>query len=347
MANDIATEVRLFKFGENPTEKGTFLLTKADAAACVAAWKARGTDLSWDYEHAVTEIQAHGAPAAAWCGLEVRNDGLWAVNIRWTSKARAHLEAKEYRYFSPFFEHDEKGHVLNVINVALTNIPATHGISPLVAASALARRKGKRGPYQQIPGGRGVGLKRSKASMAMSEEMKALAEKICSAVMAAFDDGSGDKKEEDETTAAAGDPPPPSDDDSKAAAAALCALTGETSPLVALAKLTASGGQQTERVTHEHKIELAIRDGKLAPALKSAALTWTGEQLAAYLGAAPQVRTVAGGGAKPPANGAGGAVTLSASDHEVCKRTGISPEKLLEAKVKLNGVIPQGARKGG
>lgn len=344
-SNAIATEVRLFRFGENPTEKRTFLLTKADAAACVKAWRARGTDLSWDYEHAVTEIQAHGAPAAAWCGLEVRNDGLWAVNIRWTAKARTHLEAKEYRYCSPFFEHDEAGHVRNIINIALTNIPATHGISPLVAASALARRKGKRGPYQQINNGLG-GPKGKKRMPLSKDEAKSLGDSICSAIMAMVE-GDEDKKDDETTAAAAGDPPPPSDDDSKAAAAALCALTGETSPLVALAKLTASGGQQTERVTHEHKIELAIRDGKLAPALKTAALTWTGEQLAAYLGAAPQVRTVAGGGAKPPANGAGGAVTLSASDHEVCKRTGISPEKLLEAKVKLNGVIPQGARKGG
>lgn len=345
MANDIATEVRLFKFGENPTEKGTFLLTKADAAACVKAWRARGTDLSWDYEHAVTEIQAHGAPAAAWCGLEVRGDGLWAVNIRWTSKARAHLEAKEYRYCSPFFEHDEAGHVRNIINIALTNIPATHGISPLVAASALARRKGKRGPVLQI---NGLGGPKGRKRMPLSkDEAKSLGDSICSAIMAMVEgDDDKEKKDEEATAAAAGDPPPPSED-AQAAAAALCALTGETSPMVALAKLTASGGQQTERVTHEHKIELAIRDGKLPPALRSAALTWTGEQLAAYLGAAPPVRTTAGGGAKPPASGAGGAVSLSAADHEVCKRMGISPEKLLEAKVKLNGAIPQGARKGG
>jgi len=142
-AGSVATEVRLFTFGDNPTEKGVFVLTPEDAKATYEAWKARGTDLSWDYSHDEANPIATGPRmAAAWCKLEVRPDGLWATNIQWTDRALKLLASREYRYFSPFFDHDEDGHISNIINVALTNIPATHGIAP-IAASAKSKTKTK------------------------------------------------------------------------------------------------------------------------------------------------------------------------------------------------------------
>lgn len=346
MADIIKTEVRLFAFGENPTEKGVFLLTKADAAACLKAWQNRGTDLSWDYEHAVVKDGADNAPAAAWCGLEVRKDGLWATNIRWTSRARQLIEAKEYRYFSPLFEHDDAGHVLNIINVALTNTPATWGIQPLIAASALSVGRGRiaRGATQPIPRGRAPqrGRKSLSRSIMDEEEKKAMKAALaemqeqCKAMAAKLEgEGEGDP-EEGQTAASEGDP----EEDAKAAAAALCALTGEKSPVSALAKLVKGQGAQ-ETQTHAHRVELAIRDGALPPALKETALSWNEAQLAAYLKTAPKVKTSAGGGTKPPAGG--GQVTLSAADKEVAKRFGLTPEKMLEAKIKMG---PMGSGKG-
>lgn len=351
MADTIRTEVRLFAFGENPTEKGVFLLSKADASTCLQAWKNRGTDLSWDYEHAVVKDGADNAPAAAWCGLEVRKDGLWAVNIRWTNRARQLIEAKEYRYFSPLFEHDDAGHVLNIINVALTNTPATWGIQPLIAASALSVTRGRiaRGATQPIPRGkapqrgRTASLSRStmdeeekkamKAALAeMQEQCKAMAAKL------AEDDG----EEGDKTAASEGEGEGDPEENAKAAAAALCALTGEKNPVSALAKLVKGQGQ-VETQTHAHRVELAISEGDLPPALKETALSWNEAQLSAFLKTSPKVKTTRGGGSKPPANGGPNAATLSAADKNVAKRLGITPEKMLEAKAKQG---PIGSGKG-
>jgi phage I-like protein len=77
------------------------------------------------------------AISAGWFGLELRDGDLWATNVRWTPKATAHLEAGEYRYFSPLFNSDmQTGRIEKVLDVALTNTPALFDIDALVAASA-------------------------------------------------------------------------------------------------------------------------------------------------------------------------------------------------------------------
>lgn len=346
MADKIATEVRLFTFGKNETEKGTFVLSKADAAACLTAWKARGTDLSWDYEHAVTKDSTGPCPAAAWCSLEVRGDGLWATNIRWTSTALKLLEAKEYRYFSPFFEHTEAGHILNVINIALTNIPATHGIAPLVAASALASRRGTRGRAQPIPRGR-LALSTRNTRTMNEEEKKAMRASLAEMQ---------DKCKAMEAKLAEGDdapPPPPHDEpdgdegdkkDATSAAAALCALTGEKNPLAALAKLVErqAAGDDGGAPSVAQRVALAVSEGKLPPVLRATAETWTGEQLAAYLAVAKgvPVKGPTGGGTGARQGASGAATTLSTAEREVAKRLGITEAAFLASKNNLN------ARKG-
>jgi phage I-like protein len=331
-----ATEFRLFTFGENPTEKGTFVVERADALACVKAWQARGTDLALDYEHDVTREGFGPRPAAGWCGLEVRSDGLWAVGVRWTATAQKLIDAKEYRYFSPLFEHTDDKHVRNIINIALTNTPATHGIAPLVAA-ALRSRRGVRGQAQEIPRGpaapitqRGrTGLSRStmdpeekkamQAALAeMQEQCKAMAAKL-----AAEDDPKPKDEEGDDKK------------DAVSAAAALCALTGEKNPLAALAKLVGKS-EPAEGETVASRVALAVSEGKLPPALKSVAESWSHEQLASYLAQTKAVPTrTNGAGAKPGQNGQAGPVSLSAADKMVAKNLNIPEAKFLEQKQRL------------
>lgn len=140
---DPPTEFRMFRMGENPTEKGTFLLDADDAEACLDAQAAYGNDLSIDWGHgAFEEANGKPQPAAGWIGgLELRPDGLWAVQVTWTELAAGMIRRREQRYFSPAFETDEKGHIRKVLNVALTLIPATHNLIPLVAS-----RHGGRNP---------------------------------------------------------------------------------------------------------------------------------------------------------------------------------------------------------
>lgn len=136
-------EFRLFPYGQIETTKGTFTLTLEDAAACVERHRSYGNDLSIDYGHGV--FNEHEAPqmAAGWIrDLEARPDGLWAVGVTWTERAAAMIRAREQRYFSPAFVTDENGHVLEILNVALTLMPATHNLIPLVAS----RRSGRPQP---------------------------------------------------------------------------------------------------------------------------------------------------------------------------------------------------------
>lgn len=130
------TEFRIWSYGKVRTTKGEFILTPADASAIVAAANDHGADLMIDYEHlAVRPIDAESGKAAGWFNLEAREDGLWAVNVRWSPPATEMLRNGEYRYFSPAFSVDKKTReIKDLLNVALTNLPATKDLQALVAA---------------------------------------------------------------------------------------------------------------------------------------------------------------------------------------------------------------------
>lgn len=127
-------EFRIFPFGRVETTKGVFLFDQEAARRVMQAWRDYGNRLSVDYEHQALEPVTNGpVPAAGWFELELREDGLWAVNVEWTPRAMELLRNREYRYFSPAFYVDEEGRIVELINLALTNLPATKRMEPLVA----------------------------------------------------------------------------------------------------------------------------------------------------------------------------------------------------------------------
>ena len=151
---DPPTEVRLFRPGANDTEKGVFHFTPDSARLVMEAAARWQNEYSFDYEHQALQHPPVEAPAAAWYRLEVRDtpDGpeLWAVGIRWTDRALERLRAREYRYISPAFVTDEDGQIVEFVNVALTNLPATRNLPALVASrtnpptgAAGARKEGR------------------------------------------------------------------------------------------------------------------------------------------------------------------------------------------------------------
>ncbi len=92
-----------------------------------------------DYEHQSLHALSNGqpTPAAGWFdGLEFDVErGLYATGVTWTSKARAAIQAGEYKYISAVFRYDEKtGAVLELINAGLTNTPALDGLDAVTAA---------------------------------------------------------------------------------------------------------------------------------------------------------------------------------------------------------------------
>jgi phage I-like protein len=132
-------EQRLFSFGVNDTLKGDFILTRTGAEEVMARYRAHGVRLMLDYEHMSLDENAtpEQKKASGRGDLEIRDDGLYLVNIKWTPQAAEHLRNGEYAYLSPAFHVDDDNQIIEVINVALTNLPATNDQPQLVAANRL------------------------------------------------------------------------------------------------------------------------------------------------------------------------------------------------------------------
>jgi len=134
------SEFRVFVRGLNDTSKGEFIFDEAAAASVMAAYQEHGADVMIDLEHLSLEDTARSLnfdpDARGWAKLEIRNGELWAVGVRWAPDGDARLREKRQRYISPAFTVDESGRVAEIINIAITAMPATHGLVPLVAASA-------------------------------------------------------------------------------------------------------------------------------------------------------------------------------------------------------------------
>lgn len=99
---------------------------------------AGSTDLVVDYDHqAITAPSVGGrAPAAGWIKeLQARPEGIFG-RVEWTEAAASAIKAGEYRYISPVFLHEKNtGRVLLIRMAGLTNTPALDMMQ--VAASAL------------------------------------------------------------------------------------------------------------------------------------------------------------------------------------------------------------------
>ena len=125
---------RIFPMGDIETTKGVFKCTPKGLAAIMAAAADWGNEFSIDYEHAAVAMPTGGpSPAAGWFSLQASDAGLDAVGVRWTDRACDLLCAREYRYFSPTFLVDDSGEIVELVNLALTNLPATKRMEPLMA----------------------------------------------------------------------------------------------------------------------------------------------------------------------------------------------------------------------
>lgn len=146
--------LRLLPLGEVNLVDGrpSFEVDPQSLADMVKAFAVRGTDLVIDYEH--QSLTGGQAPAAGWIkDLEVREDGLWA-QVEWTNQAEGYLKQREYRYFSPVLRLDpDTRRPQELMNVALTNIPAIQGLTPLMAkwgGEALTALGSEAGPGPEI-----------------------------------------------------------------------------------------------------------------------------------------------------------------------------------------------------
>lgn len=124
-----------------PKDAPAWHIDRALADRVIARVAARNTRCVVDYEHQTLNAEQNGqpAPAAGWFkALEWRDPaahgdagGLYATDMQWTARAKAMIDAGEYRYFSPVFAYDKTGAVMDVLMAAITNNPALDNIDEL------------------------------------------------------------------------------------------------------------------------------------------------------------------------------------------------------------------------
>lgn len=133
------SSIILFRFGENDTSKGKFVLDDAGADAIMEQFAEHGADrLPFDMGHAMLRpTGADSHKAFGWFVPAIVEDdkgkALAATEIEWTDAARDMMSKREVRFFSPaiLFEAETR-RITKLINVALTNLPATKNQTPLV-----------------------------------------------------------------------------------------------------------------------------------------------------------------------------------------------------------------------
>lgn len=153
----LPTEFRIAKPGLNTTLNGPYVFDEKAAKNVMEAFNEHGAIVPIDYDHLMLNPFAPlgGGKAAGWFVPSVRDGELWASEVVWTPAAAKALLDLEYRYMSPAFYTDDEERMVRLINAALTNLPATHGLDPLVAASeraaasSAARKEGAARPTQE------------------------------------------------------------------------------------------------------------------------------------------------------------------------------------------------------
>jgi phage I-like protein len=195
-ANGAPVAFRIWKSGENPTDHGMTVLTPESLAMLLAEQAKRGNRYSIDFDHASLDVKAppEARRAAGWFQLGTRDGGdLWAESVEWTDVALSGLTKTppEFRYFSPAYDQQKDGTVVSLINLALTNNPATWHVT------ALANSKGNP-----------MTIKECLAALFGSDEEKKKAAYAALATMAEGDDDDGKVAKAALATAAAmGDEP--------------------------------------------------------------------------------------------------------------------------------------------
>lgn len=111
---------------------------RVDADAVLTDLDTRANDIPVYYEHQDIHAEANGqpAPAAGWIkptDIEWMNNGLFAVSVNWTQRAKDFITNREYRFISPLFEHEKDGRITRLLNISLVNSPAIDGMNAVTA----------------------------------------------------------------------------------------------------------------------------------------------------------------------------------------------------------------------
>lgn len=289
-----------------------------DAEQVIAATRALGMDLPIDRDHA-TDLAAKGTPvpAAGWIReLQAREDGLWGL-VEWTPAAAAQIEAREYRYLSPVFEH-RKGtrEVTRLLRASLTNNPNLH-------LTAIACAEGPMDP--EI-------FARIRAELGLGAEADGAA--VLTALSAALAEGAEAAAAVAEIGKALGCAAGTTDAVIAAAQRRAEPDPGRFVPLAQFQDLARSHDELKARLAAEDAervLAAAVADGKVTPAMAEWARTYATKDIdgfRAWAKAAPALAGSVAGKARPPAGGDG----LDDDERAICAALGLKPADYLAAR---------------
>lgn len=163
-------ELRVFKWGANPTTKGVKYLKPEGAQALMARYRERGVVKCFDYFHATYDPMATGEAkkAAGQFRPELRHDGLWFTDIQWTPKAAQGIRDGEWPYVSPAIITTKTGEIIDLRNAGLVTDPGTIGATPTILDGLL--------PKEAMDAKKKLGLEAYAASQSLLRCMQSLAD---------------------------------------------------------------------------------------------------------------------------------------------------------------------------
>ncbi|WP_440410637.1 phage protease [Neorhizobium petrolearium] len=308
------------------------------------------TEILVDYEHQSLNAEKNGkpAPAAGWIKeVQARADGLYG-RVEWTANASAAIEAKEYRYLSPVYFHTKDGKILALQNAALTNSPnlnlpevTAHSIFSATANTEVSMKKvlaalglsEGTGEYDVLAAINSLLTSSTAIAVAAGLTKDAKSEAVLAAVQSTVADrkkiaiAAGQK--EDATT----------DQIVSAFAAKQTATSPDPTQFVPIAQVEAMQAdikalqKQLQDDKAEEAVAEAIRDGKLAPALKEWGLSMhraDPKKFEEFVGKAPVLTSAQRAAtAKAPGEGAN---ALDDADLAVMRQMGLTEEQMLKSK---------------
>lgn len=326
----VPDKVLLLPFGSNTLGdgRGPFVLRdKEHAQAVVAATKSAlgNREFMFDYDHEAMKVSGDvvmgKAVAAGWAKeFAVDDKGIWAVNVKWTPAAEAHIAAHEYRYISPWFIASTKtGDVARLINAALVNRPA---FDLAAIAASLSPEEVSQTETEDMS------LKAIAAALGLAEDADE------AAIIAAIG------KANATSTAIAAALKAKEGDDLAAVAATLVATAAKTGgdpdpkefvPIAAFEDLQAKVATLSSD-RNEAIVGTAIREGKIAPAQKDWAASFLdkhGEtEFASYIASAPKI---IGDRVVPKGEPGTGEHVLDDADQSIAAALGITDAEDLKA----------------
>lgn len=137
IGGNLPTEMLLYKWGENQSEKGTVYLTEKSAKQIMARFEKKGVALAFDVDHnseipvKTTDTLPPGTPGLF--KLAITKEGIAATDITYTPQWIPLLQSGSYAFISPsiFYDADTK-EIVHIKKAAITNYPALHNARPLL-----------------------------------------------------------------------------------------------------------------------------------------------------------------------------------------------------------------------